>query len=183
MPTSIELYSSIIRQSSVSEALPGTKVLPVTLFHPPFTYQDVKNRENSYSFGCSYKNFSKPAFRARRGRVWPKNQKSVPQPCYFAASAPSSFLRPHKRNQPPVKDGWGVSSKAQFGNGHPVGVCQCQRRDNHQRTKRGKYLFHCASSHVITRGQTSCAILVSLSVITSPVCAFTYKSVKSKPFL
>ena len=103
MPTSIELYSSIIRQSSVSEALPGTKVLPVTLFHPPFTYQDVKNRENSYSFGRSFHNFSKPAFRARRRRVWPKNQKSVPQPCYFAASAPSSFLRPHKRNQPPAK--------------------------------------------------------------------------------
>ena len=101
MPTSIELYSSIIRQSSVSEALPGTKVLPVTLFHPPFTYQDVKNRENSYSFGRSYKNFSKPAFRARRRRVWPKNQKSVPQPCYFAASAPSSFLRPHKETSHP----------------------------------------------------------------------------------
>ena len=86
MPTSIELYSSIIRKSSVSKALPGTKVLPVTLFHPPFTYQDVKNRENSYSFSCSYKNFSKTAFRARRKRVWPKNQKSVPHPCYFAAS-------------------------------------------------------------------------------------------------
>ena len=86
MPISIEPYSSIIRKSSVSKALPGTKVLPVTLFHPPFTYQDVKKRENSHLFVRSYKNFSKTAFRARRKRVWPKNQKSVPHPCYFAAS-------------------------------------------------------------------------------------------------
>ena len=157
MPTSIELYSSIIRQSSVSEALPGTKVLPVTLFHPPFTYQDVKNRENSYSFGRSYKNFPKPAFCSRTRRVWPKNQKSVPQPCYFAASAPSSFLRPHKRNQPPVKDGWGVSSRAQFGNGHHVAACQCQRRHNHQNIEQKCYFSHCVSSHVIIVGQNICS--------------------------
>ena len=135
VPVSIAPYVSIIRESSASEALPGTKVLPITLSHLPFTYQDVKNRENSYSFGRSFHNFSKPAFRACRRRVWPKNQKSVPQPCYFSASAPSSFLRPHKRNQPPVKDGWGVSSRAQFGNGNHVAVCQCQRRYNHQNTE------------------------------------------------
>ena len=153
MPTSIELYSSIIRQSSVSEALPGTKVLPVTLFHPPFTYQDVKKRENSHPFGRSYKKFSKPAFRARRRRVRPKNQKSVPQPCYFAASAPSSFCARIKETSHPRRMAGDVSSRAQFGNGNHVAVCRCQRRDNHQRTKCGKYLFHCVSSHVIIRGQ------------------------------
>ena len=68
---------------------------------PCFTYLDVKKRENSHPFGRSYKNFSKPAFHACRRRVRPKNQKSVPQPCYFAASAPSSFCARIKETSHP----------------------------------------------------------------------------------
>ena len=44
VPVSIAPYVSIIRESSASEALPGTKVLPITLSHLPFTYQDVNFR-------------------------------------------------------------------------------------------------------------------------------------------
>ena len=64
-----------------------------------------------------------------------------------------------------------VSSETQYGNGHHVAACQYQRRDNHQRTKCGKYLFHCASSHVIIVGQNICSFFERYGSSISPVCA------------
>ena len=64
-----------------------------------------------------------------------------------------------------------VSSEIQYGNGHHVIACQCQRRDNHQRTKCGKYI-EINSYHVTTVGQYVCFSSVITIGSISPVCAF-----------
>ena len=43
----------------------------------------------------------------------------------------------------------------------------------HERAKRGKYLFHCTSSHVMISGQSSSFSFSLAGFINSPVCALT----------
>ena len=61
----------------------------------------------------------------------------------------------------------------QLSNGNQIRIRARYRRHKQERAKRGKYLFHCTSSHVMISGQSSSFSFSSTGFINSPVCALT----------
>ena len=59
----------------------------------------------------------------------------------------------------------------QLRKGNPLAARARHRRHKQERTKRGKHLFHCTSSHVVIFGTANVASSPVVMIFISPVCA------------